>query len=393
MFDPPTKSVTIASSLSVKMLKPTYHHITWDPGGQPIPFVLGCKCLPELSRMLKSLAPDRILVLTEASLARKLGLTLRQGLPSTIPSSIVSIPPGEKGKNLATLETLVRQALAGGLTRQSVVLAFGGGLICNIAGMLAGGLFRGVRLVHLPTTLLAMHDTVTSLKQAVNVGGYKNLFGLYLRPAGILCDVQFCETLPPEAMQAALIEIVKNALILGEPFIERAREICSKPLLPTPEFCTSVVEAGVAAKRSLMMKDPFERQGAIVFEYGHTVGHAIESAGLKLNHGQCVYWGMRAAAEVAVLMGEMSPKSYQQHRDLLQLVEPVAAPREKPPLRQLMDSVAMDNKRGHIPPKRQCLPMVILKGIARPVRTDGVPLINVPISKLAKAISALTICS
>lgn len=73
------------------MAKPPYHHVAWDPAGQPIPFVLGNNCLHELSRTLKSLAPDRILVLTEATLSRRLGLTLRQGLPPSIPSTIISI--------------------------------------------------------------------------------------------------------------------------------------------------------------------------------------------------------------------------------------------------------------------------------------------------------------
>ncbi len=372
-----------------RMSKPLHREALWDPAGEAIPFIIGHECVRELTRLLKRLAPDRVYIVTEARLSRRLGAVVSPAIPTSIPSRTLTIGSGEKAKTLATVEKLAARALADGATRRSLVISLGGGLVCNVAGMLAGGLFRGIRLVHVPTTLLAMHDTVTSLKQAVNIAGAKNLFGMYTRPTAIICDVQFCRSLSRNAMQAALVEIVKNGLVLGEPYVTIAKELCAMPMQPTPEFCLRVLESGIAAKRSLMKDDAFEKGPAIVFEYGHTVGHAIEATGTRLNHGQCIYWGMRAAGDLARQLGVMSQSAYRQHSELLDLLADVPLPQEKLDIRGLIKTLRHDNKRGHIESKVDHVPMVILKRIASPVRTRGLPLVNVPLESIEMAIATL----
>lgn len=365
---------------------------------QSIPFLAGTGVLAALTTRLADLRADRYLIIADRAVWALHGQSLLAVLPKSpgppmsppTPTHIIQLNAAESTKTLSTLDDLAQQALAAGASRQSVVISFGGGLTCNLAGMLAATLFRGLRLVQVPTTLLAMHDTVTSVKQAVNVGGFKNLLGLYHAPILICCDVNLLASLTPNAIQSALIEIVKNALILGQPFIQQARDLCAHSNKTDPNFALAAINSGVAAKRSLMLHDPQERTAALVFEYGHTVGHAIEShCADSLNHGQCVYWGMQAAAEIALSRTLLPLDAFNEHQRLLSLVGPVAHPANPIPLAALLDSLQFDNKRGHLP----CLPnhiqMVLLRNIGLPAQTDALPLTQVPLPEIRQALTML----
>lgn len=322
------------------------------------------------------LGADRAIVVADRA--------MRERVPAIgCPATVLPSPERETDKTLVWLDQAASRALEDGVTRRSAVISFGGGVACNMAGMLAGTLFRGIRLIHVPTTLLAMHDTVTSLKQAVNVGGHKNMLGLYHTPHAILCDTEMLRTLPHVHVQAALVEIIKNGLILGEPFAAKAKALCARP-----DDCVEIIAAGVAAKQSLMVEDPYERGQAVVFEYGHTVAHAIEATGM-LSHGHSVYWGMRVAGQVARAMGIMPAKAHREHEAMLDWAGDIAAPAERLRAEALLEAVAFDNKRGHLPAREGHAAMVLLQEIGQPAATGGVPLVHVPESTLLQAIRTL----
>lgn len=352
--------------------------LPWSPGGKQIPFLAGPGALAQLPCVLTPLQPDRLIFIADPAVQ---GFIPRIAYPATI----LCLPQGEADKTLRWLDEAAARALQDGATRRSVVISFGGGLACNMAGMLAATLFRGVPLIHIPTTLLAMHDTVTSLKQAVNVGGHKNMLGIYHAPHAILCDTDLLRTLPPNHVQAALIEVIKNGLILGEPFSRRAEELCKRP-----DAFIDIIESGVAAKQTLMQHDPREKGPAIVFEYGHTVGHAIEATcSGSLNHGQCIYWGMVIAGRVARELSLMPAEVHTRHDAMLQLAGSVSMPSAAIAIADLLAAAAFDNKRGHLSPKADHVAMVLLEDIGRPVRTDGLPLVRVPMSVVSSALSTL----
>ena len=360
--------------------------LLWNPGGKRIPLLVGQDCLSSLARLLKPLSPDRILLVYDALLPARYGREVRAIAGTIARVTLLPAAAGEAGKTLATLEALAGHALAAGASRRSCVIALGGGLVCNMAGMLAATLYRGIPLIHVPTTLLAMHDTVTSLKQALNIAGHKNLLGMYHRPAGILCDTRFLLTLPPAAIQASLVEIVKNALVLGGPYIQHARRLTAD--LPQAD-ALAVIRSGVAAKRSLMRLDPYEKSAAVVFEYGHTVGHAIESCCHgEIGHGQCIYWGMGAAGEIGHAMGFLGIEAYQRHQAMLGLLGTVAAP-QPIALSCLLEAIAFDNKRGHLPPLRGHIQMVLLREIGQAAHTGDMPIVQVPLAEVRKALKRL----
>jgi 3-dehydroquinate synthase/2-deoxy-scyllo-inosose synthase len=216
--------------------------------------------------------------------------------------------------------------------------------------MTAGLLYRGIRLVHVPTTLLAMHDSVTSLKQGVNASGAKNILGLFHTPSAVFIDLKFLESLPEAHIRAGLAELVKNGLVLGGDYltqvadrIRRVRQSLDPPLFG------QLIEMGISAKCGLMRGDPHERGRAMVMEYGHTIGHAIELCySGALNHGDSITWGMHCAAWIANQLGYMSSAELDRHEELINLLGLLPTPADEFRIDELRARVGRDNKRGYL---------------------------------------------
>jgi 3-dehydroquinate synthase/2-deoxy-scyllo-inosose synthase len=233
-----------------------------------------------------------------------------------------------------------------------VLVGMGGGVIGNITGLTASLLFRGIRFVHLPTTLLAMHDSVTSLKQGVNCNGGKNILGTFHVPSAVFIDLKFLKTLPAQQVRGGLIELVKNALILGGDYAKQVTEQLTafRSRSAVPDWA-SLVNLGLTAKRALVQNDPRERGHAMILEYGHTIGHALELAYVgQLSHGEAIAWGMRCAAWISHRLGYMTDAALESHDQYLALLE--APPRPTGPfmLGELRSRIQRDNKRGYLPP-------------------------------------------
>lgn len=366
--------------------------LPWSPGRQAIPFILGPAAFTALPDHLDD--ADQVFIITEAAIWPAIRPLLLPALPKRLRVDALFVNAGEGAKTLATIDLLAAEALRLGCTRRSVIISAGGGLVCNLAGMLAGTLFRGLHLIHAPTTLLAMHDTVTSLKQAVNVSGFKNLLGIYHRPAAILADLRVLADLPHSAIQAALVEIVKNGLVLGGRYLDDAAAILaaaadSPHITADYPLLKRIIRRGVAAKQSLMIADPFEKKRAIVFEYGHTLGHALESLSHgQLNHGQCIYWGMQFAALVSHRLGKLSSRHHTAHEQLLRQLGEIPSP---PQLAadDIVAAMQLDNKRGHLPTRRNYIAMFLLKSPGHPLLTSSLPLTHVAIARIRTCLRTL----
>jgi 3-dehydroquinate synthase/2-deoxy-scyllo-inosose synthase len=276
----------------------------------------------------------------------------------------------EPDKALSLVEAILEFATARRMTRDCVVVAMGGGLVGNVAGMAAAMLYRGTALIHLPTTPVAAFDSVLSLKQGVNLSRGKNLCGTYFAPSLVACDLAWLTTMPPAELRTGLAEMAKNVLAVvpehEHTLLDAVRRLRSRPVEALARLC----EIGLAAKAPMLARDPYEKTEALVFEYGHTVGHAIEfaSAG-RTGHGEAVAWGMLVAAEVSRSSDRLDDEGVDMHhRVLSELVLP--PPREAlepiglPALAALLDA---DNKRGYVPAGPDEVLMVLLDGPGRPV--------------------------
>ena len=344
---------------------------------------------PELARILSEELQqfDGVLLVLDRAV-RAQGEALMTVLDSSIRVTATFVDAHERDKNLELVGALMERAVAVGVNRRSVVVAMGGGFVGNIAGMVAALLFRGLPLVHLPTSPVAAFDSVLSAKQAVNLSRGKNLCGTFLAPHLVACDLAWLESVPADQLTTGLAEMVKNVLVVAP---ERHEQLLAaiRGLRVDPQHSLEVLhDIGVKAKSPFLVKDPHERREALVFEYGHTIGHAIEfaSAG-NMRHGESVAWGMLVAAQVAHEVTGLSIEDVREHHQLTDALmldrgRFVALDPER-----VMALVATDNKRGYLPDiDDDHVPMVLLEALGVPAQLNGRPIVPVGKRELREAL-------
>lgn len=198
---------------------------------------------------------------------------------------IVTVPQGEGSKSLATLETLLMAMLDAGFTRSDCVCAVGGGVIGDLAGFTAASYMRGVDFYNLPTTLLAQVDSSIGGKTAVDLGGVKNIVGAFWQPKAVLIDPDTLKTLRARELSCGMAEAIKTALI-GDAALFESLESAGAAV-----DLEHVVAASLAVKKAIVESDERESNARRSLNFGHSIGHAIESV-TGLPHGACVALGM-----------------------------------------------------------------------------------------------------
>jgi len=210
---------------------------------------------------------------------------------------ICQVPDGEAYKTLDTIGSLYDQFIAGGLDRYGAVLALGGGVIGDMAGFAAATYMRGVPLVQLPTTLLAMVDASVGGKVAVDHPRGKNLIGAFKQPELVVIDPLALATLDEAEMRSGWAEVIKAGVIGSLSLFKHLEERGNEPSLP-------VITEAIRVKVAIVEEDPYEKGRRAVLNLGHTFGHALELlSGFTLRHGEAVSIGMVAAARTAVALG------------------------------------------------------------------------------------------
>ncbi len=219
----------------------------------------------------------------------------------------LTLPAGEETKSAARLAEVYEWALASGIERGDPVLAFGGGVVGDLAGFCAATLLRGVPLVHLPTSLVAQVDSAVGGKTGINHAAGKNLIGAFWQPCLVLADVSTLATLPPREFDSGLAEVVKAALIADAAFFEWLEANWSAIL--GREAVGPMVRQAVALKAEIVVGDEREAHRRALLNFGHTFGHAIErAAGYgRLLHGEAVALGMRAALHLSASLAAGRP--------------------------------------------------------------------------------------
>ncbi len=215
---------------------------------------------------------------------------------------VVEMGVGEEAKTLETVESVYDAFLKLGLDRASMIVAIGGGIVCDVAGFAASTYLRGLPFGFVPTTLLAQVDASVGGKNGVNLHGYKNLVGTFTQPAFVLCDPGLLATLSPEEVRNGFAEVIKQAAIGDNAlfsFLETGRE---EALSLDPAAIDRIVYDCLNVKTAIVSRDELETGERRKLNFGHTLGHAVEKVhGLK--HGEAVSIGMVAAARLSVKMG------------------------------------------------------------------------------------------
>jgi len=230
------------------------------------------------------------------------------------------VPPGERAKTAEIAATCWEALGTGGFTRSDAVVAVGGGATTDLGGFVAATWLRGVRVVHVPTTLLGMVDAAVGGKTGINTSAGKNLVGSFHEPAGVLCDLDLLVTLPEAELRSGLGEVVKCGFI-ADPEILRVVETTSlRDLTPGSPVLRELVERAVRVKAEVVAGDLRESGGGEdpgreVLNYGHTMGHAVELASdYGLRHGEAVAIGCVYVAELARAGGILDDAVADRHR-------------------------------------------------------------------------------
>jgi len=257
--------------------------------------------------MLRAALADatRLAIVTDTSVAKHWLAPVTAAIAGATRGApeLVTIPPGEAHKTLASYERICHQLVAAGLDRGSVILALGGGVVGDLAGFVAATLYRGIAVIQVPTTIVAMTDAAIGGKTAVDLPAGKNLVGAFHQPRLVACALETLVTLPGRERRAGFGELWKYALLDG-PELWTAVVTCAgwaagPDATPAPSELRTVIERAIAFKAAIVGRDERERTGhRALLNLGHTVGHAIESATGML-HGEAVGLGLIAACRVS----------------------------------------------------------------------------------------------
>jgi 5-deoxy-5-amino-3-dehydroquinate synthase len=234
--------------------------------------------------------------------ARRVAVVTQDGIPFSVDPGrehrVFTIPAGEVHKTMATVEGLVRQFAAWGMTRADCVVAVGGGIVTDVAGFAAASFLRGIAVVHVPTTLLGMIDAAIGGKCGVNLPEGKNLVGAFWQPSGVVCDLNALTTLPERELRCGNGEMAKYHFLTS-------LDLAAMALTDRVAACVQIKATAVEGdERETISSD--NSAGRAVLNYGHTLGHAIEIAtDHRLLHGEAVAVGLAFAARLGQSLGRI----------------------------------------------------------------------------------------
>ncbi len=263
--------------------------------------IIGSEALPALTALLASPAVSRVFVLADGNTARQCLPLLRPHLPADY--KLIEIPAGEEYKTLASCDTVWCVLTEERADRHAVLVNLGGGVVTDLGGFAAALYKRGIRFVQVPTTLLAQVDASVGGKTGVDFQGFKNQLGVFQEPAGVFIDPQFLLTLDPRQLKSGYAEVVKHWLIADAEAFDTNRRLGW-----LTDDWTPIIRESVALKQRIVAADPFETGLRKLLNFGHTVGHALESylllqPGREALHGEAVAAGIVCESWLSVQHG------------------------------------------------------------------------------------------
>jgi 3-dehydroquinate synthase len=327
-------------------------HVTAPSGDYDIHIEAGL-----LKRVAEFVPPGKVAIVTNPTIAPLYGEKLVRSLPD---AALVTMPDGEQYKTLDTVAKLYADFVAAGLDRSSTVIALGGGVVGDTAGFAAATYMRGIRLVQIPTSLLAMADSSVGGKVGVDLPQGKNLVGAFKQPDVVLIDPDVLKTLPKREWRCGMAEVFKHQLLSDR------TQLTALADSENPQ--TLMIRDAVQVKVDVVQQDPYEQNIRAHLNLGHTFAHAIEQvSGYKWLHGEAVGVGLLAAARLSSALELCDAGLVEQIHDIL---EKIGLPTHMKALDPELIYAAMATdkkwKNGHSR-------FVLLKGVGQPTIVEDVP--------------------
>ena len=334
--------------------------VTGQTPGENYDVVVGRGLLAGLPGLLGERV-KRVLVIHPRAL-RLTGDAVREELATAGFTALTAeIPDAEEGKHIEVASFCWQVLGQNDFTRSDAIVAVGGGAVTDLAGFVAATWLRGVKVIHMPTSLLGMVDAAVGGKTGINTAEGKNLVGVFHPPAGVLADLDTLDTLPKNEMISGMAEVIKCGFIADPAILELIEKDPAAVADPRSDTVRELIERAIAVKARVVSEDLKETGQREILNYGHTLGHAIELAErYSWRHGAAVSVGMMFAAELARSVGRLSDADADRHRNILEsLGLPISYRRDR--WQALLDGMRRDKKsRGDL------LRFVVLDGVGRP---------------------------
>ncbi|WP_162163915.1 3-dehydroquinate synthase [Acholeplasma hippikon] len=261
---------------------------------------------------------DKLFIVTDDNLFKVYEEKLKNALHS-FKLEFVVIPSGENSKSMKIYEKVVSELIRKHIRRNQMIVAFGGGVVGDLAGFVAGTVLRGVPFIQIPTSLLAMVDSSIGGKVGIDLPEGKNLVGLFNNPKVVLIDPNLLQTLPVDEYRNGLAEVIKAGIIGDYSILEYLKK--------HDKLTINEIIKSIEVKRKIVLKDPFEKNERMYLNFGHTFGHAIERHfDYAIKHGIAVAYGMLIALDEGVKRGITKKELYEEIKALLLRLKLVKEP-------------------------------------------------------------------
>lgn len=308
--------------------------------------LLGADLLSDLPTILDEHAPaNRYAVVTDSNVKDLYATRIQRLLGGAPKCELFSFPAGESNKTRGTWASVTDQMLSLGFGRDCAVIALGGGVTGDIAGFVASTYLRGVPCVQIPTSLLAMIDSSIGGKTGVDTKHGKNLVGTFSQPAVVVIDASTLETLPDAHISAAMAEALKHGAIADVEYFEWIVLEHARILNRQADSMIEVVRRSVKIKADVVAEDETEQSKRAVLNFGHTAGHAFETAtGYELLHGEALAIGMMAEIDLGIRLGITDPKTSALMRAGINSLKLPTRPRNSIASTTLFEAMSVDKK-------------------------------------------------
>lgn len=275
-------------------------------GKRSYPVLVGTGVLGRAGNMVRKISGNaRVIAVTSAPVKSLYGGKIARACSSAgISPQWVVVPDGERAKTIVVLGRLLRAIARSGASRDSCVIALGGGTVGDLAGFAAGIYARGIPVIQVPTTLLAQVDAAIGGKTGVDLPEGKNLAGIFHHPAAVLADVSVLRTLSDRQFRSGLAEVVKYGVIRSPRLYALLERNIAGILRRDPGILARIVAECARIKADVVSRDEHESGLRMILNFGHTIGHAVESVSrYRLLHGEAVAIGMVAASRISLSRG------------------------------------------------------------------------------------------
>lgn len=289
---------------------------------------------------------DDIVIITDSHVKKLYGKTLLQSLlDHGYPAQLLSFPAGEKSKHQETKQLLEEKMYQADCHRNTLCIALGGGVVGDLGGFVAATYMRGIPYIQIPTTLLAMVDSSVGGKTAIDTAFGKNMIGAFWQPRAVIADIDCLKSLPKKQRINGFVEAIKMFLTHHAPSFRYAELHLKEILANEDDVLSKVIYRAISIKTKVVQKDEKEDHMRMVLNFGHTMGHAIETySNYEILHGYAVAYGILVEAKISEILGFLSAENFARIQQIFSKLGIVGQSLKEMDVRDLIQKTKSDKK-------------------------------------------------